>query len=109
MPSLNYLKSKAPLSPFPDKKSFRNTLFRYLVARGLPEEWAYLIASEVNPNLYKREWITSGFSAASIILAGFYWSATEMGSEFWESAYNGIAEEEQAIAKKNAGLYKLYL
>lgn len=110
MPSLNYLKSKVPLSSFQDKRSFRNTLFRYLVVRGLPEEWAYIIAEEVIPGHYRREWITSGYSVSTIIIAGFFWAETEMGLTFWEAAYDGIAAEERAIAIENAaaGLNKSY-
>lgn len=102
MPSLNYLKSKVPLSPFPDKRSFRNTLFRYLVVRGLPEEWAYIIAEAVKPSLYKHEWIASGYQASSIILLGMHWEDTENGSAFWDAAYHGIAAEEHAISMENA-------
>lgn len=111
MPSLNYLRSKVPLSPFPDKRSFRNTLFRYLVVRGLPEEWAYIIAEEVPFGHYKREWITSGYPAAYVVLTGIRWSESEMGLTFWETAYHGIAAEERAIARENAaaGRNKSYL
>lgn len=102
MPSLNYLRSKVPLSPFPDKRSFRNTLFRYLVVRGLPEEWAYIIAEEALPSFYKREWITSGYPVNSIIITGFRWDESEMGVGFWLAAYHGIAAEKRAIARGNA-------
>lgn len=111
MPSLNYLKSKVPLSPFPDKRSFRNTLFRYLVVRGLPEEWAYLIAEEIHPSKYKNAWIASGYGAGTIILCILHFGDTKLGEEFWWSAYHGIAAEERAIAIENAaaGRNKSYL
>lgn len=102
MPYLNYLKFKVPLSPFPDKRSFRNTLFRYLVVRGLPEEWAYIIAEEIKPSLYRYAWISRGYPACTILLLGIRWKDTEMGEDFWHNAYRGMAAEEWAIAAENA-------
>lgn len=110
MPSLNYLKSKVALAPFPDKRCFRNTLFRYFVVKGIPEEWAYLIAERAVQWKYDSNWITSGYAASHIMLKLFHWNETEEGYEFWKAAYNGILSEEIAMAKaaREAGELKSY-
>lgn len=102
MPSLNYLKSKVALAPFPDKRSFRNTLFRHLVVKGIPEEWAYLIAERAEQRRYDSNWITSGYAASHIMLKLFYWNEAEEGYGFWKAAYSGILSEEIAANKAAA-------
>lgn len=110
MPSLNYLKSKVALAPFPDKRSFRNTLFRHLVVKGIPEEWAYLIAERAEQRRYDSNWITSGYLVSTILFKAFVWADTEEGSEFWITAAAGICAEEVAIAKaaREAGELKSF-